>query len=187
MWLGAVLLVLLAIAPAEAARKRPDLTVRPLSITGPLVPGGPLSVSVTVRNAGRARAKASRTSFVLSRDKRRSSDDLRLGTRRTKAIKARKKKSRTIQFTVPALLPAGTWRVIACADSRNKLRESNERKNCRASGVLTVVAPPLGPPVIGPPPPGETPPVVDPRRRRRRRPRRRLRRPRTPTRSPSRH
>ena len=39
---------------------------------------------------------------------------------------------------MPAGTAAGTYRVIACADPKNKVRESNEKNNCRASGAFTV-------------------------------------------------
>ena len=152
-------------APAEAAKQRPDLSVSKVQVRGPLELGGALRVSVTVRNRGRARAKGSQTSFVLSRDKRSGRGDPALSRSRTKAVKARKVTKRTVTLRVPALLPAGAWRVVACADARRKVKESKERNNCRASRALALVPPTVGPPGPGPgpgQPPVSTPPVATP-------------------------
>ena len=42
---------------------------------------------------------------------------------------------------VPTRASTGAYHLIACADARRKVRERNERNNCRASARLRVVAP----------------------------------------------
>jgi hypothetical protein len=34
---------------------------------------------------------------------------------------------------IPSSLPSGSYRLLACADARKRIRESNERNNCRAA------------------------------------------------------
>ena len=42
-------------------------------------------------------------------------------------------------MTIPAGTPAGTYRLLACADDRQVVAESNETNNCRASTTTVKV------------------------------------------------
>ncbi|MGH2950410.1 MAG: CARDB domain-containing protein, partial [Solirubrobacteraceae bacterium] len=159
MLVGAAAVALLA-APAHA---KPDLVVSKLSNPpASLRAGDELRLKVTVRNKGRRTAKRSAVGFYLSTGKRRSRDAQALtGRLNAKKLKRRKKASGSAQLTVPPDADPGSYRVIACADDRRKVRERNERNNCRASrsnvriepsgpafGPLTPASP--APPVAGP-------------------------------------
>ncbi len=114
-------------SPAYAAPARPDLSVAKLRADA-------ASATVTLKNAGRAKAKGSQVALTLSKDAKASKDDRALTSASVKALASKKNGSVTVKLTVPA----GTYRVIACADPKNKVRESNEKNNCRASGEITV-------------------------------------------------
>ncbi|NYJ03715.1 hypothetical protein HNR19_004413 [Nocardioides thalensis] len=125
---------------AYGAARLPDLVVSAVSAPASVDAGATLAVKVSVRNAGRARAGASTTTVHLSGDTRPGGDLVsrsvkvpRLGSGRTE--------SATVRLEVPAGA-AGDYRVLACADARKQVRESNERNNCRvATRAVTVVAP----------------------------------------------
>jgi CARDB len=164
--LAAVLALLAAPAAAEAARptSRADLRQAAPVVAGARVvePGGTLSVTDVVRNAGRRRARATTTRFLLSRDVLPSLDDLVLGTRRTPRLRPRRASRRTIALRVPALDP-GAWFLIACADAPRRVRELRERDNCRAALLpLRVPFPPPPPLPPPPPPPAPAPRVAEP-------------------------
>jgi len=50
-----------------------------------------------------------------------------------KALAARKSAKATLKLTVPAAVAAGRYSVLACADSRAKVKESKEKNNCRST------------------------------------------------------
>ncbi|HEX2233470.1 MAG TPA: CARDB domain-containing protein, partial [Thermoleophilaceae bacterium] len=127
-------------AAGAAARAGPDLKVSGVSAsTGSLSAGDPLKVRVTTRNVGRRPAKRSSTRLYLSRDAKKSKGDVRLGSTGIPALKPRKSSRRTIRATVSAAAPPAGYRLLACADDVLKIREKNERNNCRtARGSLTV-------------------------------------------------
>ena len=55
-------------------------------------------------------------------------------------------------MTIPASTATGSYYVVACADAKRVVAESNESNNCRAAAALTVTHP--APPPPPPPPPG---------------------------------
>jgi RHS repeat-associated protein len=127
-------------SPAAASEQGPDLTIAKLAVTGSPAPGQSLTAALTVRNAGRRRAQASATAVVLSRDARRSSDDGRLGGGRAKALAPRRTGKATLRLAVPAGTAAGAYRLIACADAAKRVKESDERNNCRSAAVTVAPA-----------------------------------------------
>src|SRR3954447_18610265 len=141
MRLSVTVLTLLALAvvavPAGAMAKpkpRPNLAASALGDPpASLARGASLAGTATIANKGRRRAGKSRTGFLLSPDAKRSTDDLALGSVKTKALGRRKKVAVVGAFQVPATAAARDYRLLVCADSAGKLRESNERDNCRAS------------------------------------------------------
>ena len=175
-------------SPAYAAPARPDLSVTKLQVAGSVAPGQAVSATVTVKNAGRGKAKGTQAALTLSKDAKAGKDDRALTTGSIKSLAKRKSAGATFKLTVPAGTATGTYRVIACADPKNKVRESNEKNNCRASGPFQVRSGVFGSPQpsgpLTPAPGGDPGPGPDPRRSRppRRRPPRPPRRPRPPPR-----
>ena len=162
-----VALAVLSAAPADA-KKRADLFVTAVGEPpATLVAGATLTASDTVKNRG-AKAKPSSTAYLLSPDEFRDLSDVVLGARPVKRLKPRWSAAGRAQVTVPTGVPAGAYRLLACADAESRIRERSERNNCQASnGSVQVVgsasapgllpAPSL-PPVdsVAPPPPSIT-------------------------------
>src|SRR5581483_8055859 len=161
---AAVSLALLAAAPVTAAQAkkhkapRPDLAVTSVSKPPATSAGaGRLSITVKVKNRGKATAKKSTVGLYLATRSKHSSKDLRLARKSVSKLKKGKTAKVTIKATLPAVAAAtakaGTYRLIACADDRKKVKESNERNNCKASSRITLTAPPKQ----TPPPPAPNP------------------------------
>lgn len=123
------------------------------------VAGGTVRVQVTVRNKGKRAVKPTRTRFYVSRDARWQKKDPAVATIRTMRLKAGKSAKATRTLRLPENLAPGTYRIIACADVTRRVRESNEKNNCRMAKRALVVKRPA---VIAPPPPVKPPPAGGP-------------------------
>ena len=99
-------------------------------MTDEIAAGGSLQINDKVGNAGNATAKPSRVGYYLSVDATKSKDDIRLGERSVRRLKAGKAAGGSATVTLPNAV--GLFRVIACADDRRRVRESSESNNCRA-------------------------------------------------------
>ena len=86
----------------------------------------------------RHRRSASTSPSTAARTRR----DLRLRTMREPRLKKGKSKKPAGRSTIPASTPAGSYFVLACADDPKKVKESNERANCRASKSKVAMASP---------------------------------------------
>ncbi len=145
---GAILVLATAGAAPGSRQARPDLVQGKVS-TPPSTVGAGASFKLNdlVRNRGGVRAGASTTRYYL--------DTARIGSRRVPALRPRKASTGSAIVTIPADTKAGTYRVRVCADAARKVRETNERNNCRAADrPLTVTD--FVPPPPPPPPPLET-------------------------------
>jgi len=70
-------------SPAAAKPARPDLKLTRVSVgAGTAFAGTKITLGDTTKNAGRASARGSITSYYLSADRAKSHGDLRFGTRR---------------------------------------------------------------------------------------------------------
>jgi hypothetical protein len=140
--IGALILA----APVAAKQPpKPDLVVTSLTgPTGSVTIGGPVSLGATVRNRGGAKAHASKLGFFLSRDAKRSSDDVAIGGRVSiRALKSGRKSTQGTPATIAAGTVAGEYSLLACADVRAKVGERREGNNCRAASLL-LARPPSG-------------------------------------------
>ena len=160
-----VLLAVLLAAPSAHAASRPDLVVSRVSVpTAAVAAGAPLSATDTTRNRGRAAAKGTTTRWYLSTDRRRGVSDMRMsGRRRVRALRRGRSQRGAALVRVPAAVTAGSYFLLACADDTRRVRESNERNNCRASAARLPVGagpPPPGGGGLGPPPTPPDPPVI---------------------------
>ena len=119
---------------AEAAAL-PDLVVT--SISNPpasAVAGSSFNVTAAVKNIGKAKAKKSVMSYYLSKDTRKSREDIFLADHRTvHALKSKKSSRGRSNATIWDTVPYGKYYLIACADCMEDVKESNEKNNCRAS------------------------------------------------------
>jgi hypothetical protein len=135
-------------AGAQPAGARADLTVSALANPPPsVVHGEQFAVRATVRNLGRRAAGSSRTGFYLSRSSKKARNAVRIGRPVTKRVKPRRSVVVRATVRVPASVPPGRYFLIACADDTRKVRESNERNNCRTARTrVTVRTPDVAPP-----------------------------------------
>jgi hypothetical protein len=106
-------------------------------------------------------ASASTTSVFLSKDAVRDAKDRKLGGKVAAAIRVAKTATASIKVTVPAATTAGAWKLLVCTDAASRVRESNEKNNCRAVALTVTAAPNSG--NTTPTPTTPTPPPVDPR------------------------
>jgi hypothetical protein len=141
-----------------AVKRTADLQVKAVGLSASTTrPGGTLTVRDTTVNRGPIGAKASRTTYYLSKNSVKDSTDTVLASRSVKALKATARSKGSATAVIPSAAAPGTYRILACADARSKVKESRERNNCRAAGPLSVVA---AGPVVEPgttPAPTETP------------------------------
>jgi hypothetical protein len=127
-----------AAPPALGASKNgPDLASR--SIKGKpkaLAPGTRFTVKVKVRNGGNRKAGKSTLYLYLGLKARHSRQDFRIGRARVRAIRPHRSKVVKVRAKLPAIaartLAPGSYRLIACVDALHKVKERNERNDCRA-------------------------------------------------------
>lgn len=137
---GLALVGLLVVGDAgAAAAKRPNLVVP--TITDPPASadaGDTFRIRSVVKNLGPAKAGASTVRLYLSRDKVQGSGDLVVAGGRVGALL--RGRSVIVDATVRVPKQArGSYHVITCADAARKVRESNERDNCRNSARKVTV------------------------------------------------
>ncbi len=133
-------LVLLSADVASAA-KAPALKVsKPAGAPASVAAGGAFTVSVTVKNPGRRKAKAQTVALVLSKDGRADAKDIKLaGALKVKALAARKSAAAKGKLTVPKTVAVGSYKLIACVG-----------KTCAAGNAIAVKAAAPAPPASKP-------------------------------------
>ncbi|HEX6711869.1 MAG TPA: CARDB domain-containing protein, partial [Thermoleophilaceae bacterium] len=137
--LVAALALVIAAPAAEARAPRPDLRITSVSLgKRTALAGDLLKVGDATKNSGRAAARASTTTYYLSTV--RHHRDYRIGARSVKRLQKGKSSRAAAVVRIPPSIQSGLWFVIACSDSGRKVRESNERNNCRASASRVAVA-----------------------------------------------
>jgi triacylglycerol lipase len=165
--LGTVVALLLVAFPASAdhgADRLPDLLVAKISkppATG--VPGGRIGLMVEVRNAGTARAEKSELGVYLTPVSTRRGNARRLKRASVKALRRGRSALVKLQLTLPAKIPTGVYRFIACVDDSHLLHESRRGDNCDASKSLRLTAKTQAAPTAGAtpePPRGPAPPTL---------------------------
>jgi hypothetical protein len=141
--------------------RRPDLVM--WSLASPpefLAPGASFTSRLTVANVGRARSARSSVRAYLSRDSRKGKGDVLLASASgVPTLKRGKAVSRRAVLRVPSATATGLWFLIACADDSRRIREKNERNNCRAAAKRTSLVQTVG---ASPPPPFPPPPAPPP-------------------------
>src|SRR3954451_12629396 len=129
-----------------AAAPKADLVVARVTVSSEcVVPSVEVTLSAVPRNRGKGKAGKSVTAFYLSRDAKRTKDDARLRRAAVAKLAARKRSAARTTVRGPGNAAAGTYRVVACADDRRKVKETNERNNCRAALAPLSIGGPAGP------------------------------------------
>jgi hypothetical protein len=138
------------IVPGHAAAHRhrplPDLTVQAVSEPPALAtPGSAFTAADTTANEGRRHARWSWTAYRLI-----ASGDGETVARRIVPPLGRGGRSRGhVRAIVPHSMADGAYRLEACADAPDRIRERDETDNCRsAKRVLVVDTGPPAPPLI---------------------------------------
>ena len=116
----------------------PDLIVSALSAPGAAAAGGAISIPDTTRNQGGGGAEASTTRFYLSANFSLDSSDVMLGSRPVPPLAAGASDSANVSVVIPAGTAAGSYYVIAQADTANTVRETTEGNNTRTSSVVQI-------------------------------------------------
>jgi CARDB len=119
---------LVVTAIGGSAPERPDLVESAVSVSQH---ASSVTVTDAVRNRGLAAAGASTTGYFLSH--------VEIGSRRVGPLPMRRASRQTRTFVIPPSVMPGSWRLKACADVKSRVRESNERNNCRAAPQLVEV------------------------------------------------
>src|SRR4051794_3251473 len=135
---GALALAVILVPGAQATR--PDLRVTSVSQPPALAAvGSSVKVRVNVANTGRGSARRSKTFVLLSRDARRSKDDIRVARVATRRLAAGHRTRIRRGVKIPGTVAAGTWRILVCADGPRRVHETRERNNCRKARRALVV------------------------------------------------
>jgi len=104
--------------------------------------GGRFPVTDTVENQGAVQSGASTTRYYLSLGPNRASGDkLLTGTRQVSVLGPGEASADTVQVTIPLTVPTGSYFLIACADDKGAIPESDETNNCLASTSKITVTP----------------------------------------------
>jgi hypothetical protein len=119
---GVAALSLAGTGALASSPARPDLVETAVSVSAH---GRSLRVTDTVRNRGAATASRSTTRYYLGR--------LRIGVRSVGRLSPGARARGSQRLRIPSSLPSGSYHLLACADARKRIRESNERNNCRAA------------------------------------------------------
>ena len=64
---------------------------------------------------------------------------LRLGSRPVPALRKGDRSEGALELTIPRTAPDGTYALTACADASDRVRERDERNNCRSSARTVVI------------------------------------------------
>jgi subtilase family serine protease len=128
----------------QAGGGLPDLVVTALSNPPATAPvGGIFSVTETTMNqGGSATTVITKTRYYLSTDTTKSSGDFRLrGAHSVPPLAAGASHTKTRNVTIRSSTAPGVYFLLACADDRQVVAESNEANQCRASTTTITVTP----------------------------------------------
>ena len=121
----------------------PDLVVEGISDPPQTAKiGSKFTIFDNTVNKGVVSASASTTRYYLSKDTAKGAGDLLIGTRAVPALtplgQAGNLSSGSALATIPNAV-AGAYRVLACADDANIVKETSETNNCLASSTTVQV------------------------------------------------
>lgn len=133
-----VLMSALALTAGDAPG-RPDLMVEELSGAPSYArPGDRFTIRDVTANASRGRAAATETRFTLG-------PRLRLGARAVPALRKDARSEGTAELAVPSGASDAVYELRACADATGRVRERDERNNCRTATVVVDTTAPAAP------------------------------------------
>jgi subtilase family serine protease len=114
---------------AKVMKLGPDLIVSSMTVPSSVAAGKGMTITETTKNIGSGDAPASETSYYLSVDGVLDNGDVALGTRSIPESPAGAVSEGAVVVTVPAGTPAGSYSIIAKADSGDVVQETSETNN----------------------------------------------------------
>jgi hypothetical protein len=120
------------------AQAQPDLKVISLNVQDITAPGVGIFIGDVTRNVGNTAAQETATAYYLSKDKKITKIDIKLGIRVVPALGPKVSNSGTRYVTIPGNVAPGDWYIIANADDGKYVNESKEGNNKRAK-LITIV------------------------------------------------
>jgi hypothetical protein len=108
----------------------PDLTIAGQTLTGTPTPGGPLTINDTTKNQGGSASDDSSTRFYLSADTTFDGGDTLLGARAVPPLAPGASSAGSTAVTLPAVIPTGTYYVLAVADEAAPTPRPTRRTTC---------------------------------------------------------
>jgi subtilase family serine protease len=121
---------------------RPDLVVSSIS-NPPAVAfqGHAFAITDRTRNIGGATARATVTQYYLSSNGNRTA----VGRRFVVRLRPERSSRGLSHAMILDSVAAGIYSLVACADGKGAVRESNERNNCRTAATKLIVKKPPPP------------------------------------------
>ena len=116
----------------------PDLVVSGVTAPSAAAPGGSIVVGDTTLNRGGGATAAASTSFYLSTNLIFDASDVPLGARSVDGLAAGAASAGTTTLTIPAEIAAGTYYIVAQADSANAVAEAVESNNIAFSTAIHI-------------------------------------------------
>ncbi len=113
----------------------PDLVVSSLVVSSIAGAGAEVIVTDTTENSGGGSAPLSRTAFYLSTDGLLDGSDIWLKGRAVPALAAGGSSTAATSLTIPPGTATGVYYIIAKADARGLVSETNEANNTRSASI----------------------------------------------------
>jgi subtilase family serine protease len=136
--------VRVAASPVVVTGNSADLAVTAFTAPATGTVGGPITVTVTVRNQGAAAATGYRVGFYFSTDPTITTQDVASTTTCTDTdLPAGGTFNCSGPIAVPPSLAPGAYWVGAIADDQQQVAESDEANNARAAAAATQIGPPM--------------------------------------------
>jgi subtilase family serine protease len=123
---------------SSSVRVGADLTVSTVTAPAVAAAGGTISLTETTMNGGGAEVPEFVTGYYLSVNSTLDGSDVVLGSRVVPSLSAAQSSSASVSLQLPSTASTGTYYLLARADDRAEVTETNETNNVRASGAIKV-------------------------------------------------
>jgi subtilase family serine protease len=120
------------------AQAQPDLKVISLNVQDYTAPGVGIFIGDVTRNIGDTTAPETITTYYLSKDKKISKLDIKLGRRYVPALDPGVANSGTRYVMIPETVAPGQWYIIANADGGMYVTESKEGNNKKVKPITVL-------------------------------------------------
>jgi hypothetical protein len=121
------------------AQAQPDLKVISLNVQDKTAPGVGIFIGDVTRNVGDTAAQETITTYYLSKNKKITKIDIKLGSRVVPALGPKVSNSGTRYVKIPEGVAPGQWYIIANADDGQYVDEGSKEGNNKRAKLITVV------------------------------------------------